>query len=79
MVDAFVDIIDLSNFRVYRADNMWRAAPPPPQDFPLAVCDARTVAPEDEITVTAITVEKDTGEITHDTTGYLHNPAHRWY
>ena len=52
---------------------------PPPQDFPLAVCDARTVAPEDEVTVTAITVEKDTGEITHDTTGYLYNPAHRWY
>ena len=29
--------------------------------------------------MTAITVEKDTGEITHDTTGYLYNPAHRWY
>ncbi len=79
MVDAFVDTIDLSKFSRYALYNMWRAVSPPPQDFPLAVCDARTVAPEDEVTVTAITVEKDTGEITHDTTGYLHNPAHRWY
>jgi hypothetical protein len=79
MVDAFVDTIDLSKFSRYALYNMWRSVSPPPQDFPLAVCDARTVAPEDEVTVTAITVEKDTGQITHDTTGYLHNPAHRWY
>jgi len=79
MVDAFVDSIDLGKYSRYALYNMWRAVSPPPQDFPLAVCDARSVAPEDEITVTAITVEKDTGEITHDTTGYLHNPAHRWY
>ncbi len=79
MVDAFVDSIDLRQFSRYALYNMWRSVSPPPQDFPLAVCDARTVAPEDEITVTAITVEKDTGEITHDTTGYLYNPAHRWY
>lgn len=79
MVDAFVDTIDLSQFSRYAMYNMWRATSAPPQDFPLAVCDARTVAPEDEVTVTAITVEKDSGEIIHDTTGYLHNPAHRWY
>jgi hypothetical protein len=79
MVGAFVDDIDLTGYSRYALYNMWRAVSAPPQDFPLAVCDARTVAPLDEVTVTAITVEKDTGEITHDTTGYLFNPAHRWY
>jgi hypothetical protein len=79
MVGAFVDGIDLTAYSRYALYNMWRAVSEPPQDFPLAVCDAQTVVPEDEVTVTAITVEKDTGEITHDTTGYLYNPAHRWY
>jgi hypothetical protein len=79
MVGSFVDDIDLRGYSRYALYNMWRAVSAPPQDFPLAVCDARSVAPLDEVTVTAITVEKDTGEITHDTTGYLYNPAHRWY
>jgi hypothetical protein len=79
MVGAFVDDIDLTGYSRYALYNMWRSVSAPPQDFPLAVCDARTVVPLDEVTVTAITVEKDTGEITHDTTGYLYNPAHRWY
>jgi hypothetical protein len=78
MVGAFVDDIDLTRYSRYALYNMWRAVSAPPQDFPLAVCDARTVMPLDEVTVTAITVEKDTGEIIHDTTGYLYNPAHRW-
>ena len=79
MLGAFVDDIDLTGYSRYALYNMWRSVSAPPQDFPLAVCDARTVVPLDEVTVTAITVEKDTGEITHDTTGYLYNPAHRWY
>ena len=79
MVGAFVDGIDLTAYSRYAMYNMWRAVSAPPQDFPLAVCDARTVAPQDEVTVTAITLEKDSGAITHDTTGYLYNRAHRWY
>lgn len=59
--------------------NLWRPFTPPPQDFPLAVCDARTVAPDDEITVTALTIERGDRHVRHDTTGYRHNPAHRWY
>jgi hypothetical protein len=34
--------------------NVWRALTPPPQDVPLAVCDARTVAAEDLIPADAI-------------------------
>ena len=33
-------------FAVY---NLWRALSDPPQDAPLAVCDARTVAPQDRV------------------------------
>ena len=79
LVDAFVDEIDLTAYSRYALYNMWRAVSAPPQDFPLAVCDAQSVAPEDEVIVTAITVEQGAGEIRHDTTGYRYNPAHRWY
>ncbi len=40
MVDAFVESIDLRHYSRYALYNMWRAVSPPPQDFPLAVCDA---------------------------------------
>jgi hypothetical protein len=59
--------------------NMWRAVSSPPQDFPLAVCDATSVAPGDEVTVTAVTTTRESGDYRHDTTGYLYNPSHRWH
>ena len=34
--------------------------------------------PADEVTVTAITEERQ-GDIVHDTMSYVYNPAHRWY
>jgi hypothetical protein len=43
------------------------------------VCDARTVAADDEVTITAITEERGAGSIRHDTTGYVYNAAHRWH
>lgn len=59
--------------------NIWRAVSPPPQDFPLAICDALSVGAGDEVTVTAVTSTRDSGDLRHDTTGYLHNPEHRWH
>lgn len=59
--------------------NMWRAVSPPPQDFPLAVCDASSVDTGDEVTVTAVTSTRGVGDMRHDTTAYVHNPAHRWH
>lgn len=59
--------------------NMWRAVSPPPQDFPLAVCDARSINAGDEVPVTAVTTSRGVGDLRHDTTGYLHNPKHRWH
>jgi hypothetical protein len=79
MIGSYVEDIDLEAYSRYALYNMWRAVSPPPQDVPLAICDARSVAPTDEVTVTAITMERAVGEIRHDTTGYLYNRAHRWY
>ena len=59
--------------------NIWRAVTPPPQDFPLAVCDARSIAAGDEVPVTAVTTTRTQGDMRHDTTGYVHNPRHRWH
>jgi hypothetical protein len=78
LFDAFVDDLDLAAHPRWAMYNVWRAITPPPQDFPLAVCDARTVSPDDEVVVTAITKERS-GDIVHDTMSYVHNPEHRWY
>lgn len=78
LFEMFVDDLDLGAYRRWAMYNVWRAITPPPQDFPLAVCDARTVSPSDEVTVTAITEELQ-GSMVHDTMSYVHNRAHRWY
>ncbi len=79
MMDMFVAEIDLGAHSRWVMYNVWRAITPPPQDFPLAVCDAQSFTHADEVTVTAITEERNSGEIVHDTVGYVHNPNHRWY
>jgi hypothetical protein len=73
-----VDGLDLADYRRYAMYNVWRCVSPPPQDVPLAVCDARTVDPSDEVTVTAVTATSAVDEVRHDTTSYVHNPDHRW-
>jgi hypothetical protein len=67
---------DYSRWALY---NVWRSIRQPPQDIPLAVCDARTVDPVDGVTVVAVTqAPRSVDDIRHDTTGYLFNPEHRW-
>jgi hypothetical protein len=78
LFDLFVDDFDLNAYPRWAMYNVWRAITPPPQDFPLAVCDARSIDPADEVVVTAITEELQ-GNIVHDTMSYVYNPAHRWY
>jgi hypothetical protein len=78
LVDQFAPGVDLQAASRWAFYNIWRPTTPPPQDFPLAVCDARSVDPADEVTVKAITQELG-GLIVHETTSYVHNPAHRWY
>jgi hypothetical protein len=79
LVAQFASDLDLQNVSRYALYNMWRCVSPPPQDIPLAVCDARTVVPRDEVTVTAVTTERVGGDIRHDTTGYLFNSSHHWH
>jgi len=58
--------------------NMWRPITAPPQDYPLAVCDARTIDPSDGVPVLAVTEVRGVGALEFETSGYLHNPRHRW-
>ncbi len=57
----------------YLIVNVWRPIHGPLQDMPLALCDARTVAPGDLIP-SALVYRDRTGE----TYAVRHNPAHRW-
>jgi hypothetical protein len=58
--------------------NLWRVLTPPPQDVPLAVCDAQTLAPEDLIPADAI-FDQD-GKVLFSFEGLVirHNPNQRW-
>jgi hypothetical protein len=58
--------------------NVWRVLTPPPQDVPLAVCDARSLAAEDRIAADAV-FDRD-GKIAFTFEAWLirHNPRQRW-
>lgn len=75
---AFVPGVELADHRRWALYNMWRSTTAPPQDHPLAVCDARTIGPDDGVPVVAITEIRGAGDFAFETTGYLYNPEHRW-
>jgi hypothetical protein len=54
--------------------NMWRPIRGPLRDAPLAVCDSRTVAPDDLVASDLVYRER-VGE----TYSVRYNPAHRWF
>jgi hypothetical protein len=60
--------------------NVWRVVSPPPQDVPLAVCDARTVARDDLVPADGVYDQGDDPSKWWELEAYLvrHNPAHRW-
>ncbi|MGV3512964.1 MAG: CmcJ/NvfI family oxidoreductase [Novosphingobium sp.] len=59
--------------------NVWRAISPPPQDVPLAFCDARSLAPEDLIAADAVFDAPGQPEWSFEGLVVAHNPAHRWH
>jgi hypothetical protein len=59
--------------------NIWRVISQPPQDVPLAVCDARTVTPADLIAADAIFNAPDRPEWSFEGIVVAHHPAHRWH
>ncbi len=66
-------------FRRYAAYNLWRALSPAPQDVPLALCDARSISPQDLIVADAIFDPPGGTEWRFESWVVAHNPAHRWY
>jgi hypothetical protein len=79
LTDARNAGIDIKPYTRFAAYNMWRPLSQPPQYVPLAVCDARSVASNDEVIVTVVAARANGMDICHDTTGYCHNAGHRWY
>jgi hypothetical protein len=70
------------------ATSTWRAFSPPPQDWPLAVCDFRSVALEDGLNNTLYFVDQVPEDpfgpvdgMRRVTSGseFYHNPAHDWW
>ena len=59
--------------------NVWRAISSPPQDVPLALCDARSLAAADLIEADAVFDEAGKPEWSFEGLVVAHNPAHRWY
>jgi hypothetical protein len=59
--------------------NIWRAISPAPQDVPLALCDARSVALGDLLPADAI-FDRDGVDIwSFEGLVVAHSPAHRWH
>ena len=58
--------------------NVWRVLSPPPQDVPLAVCDARSLAPQDLVAADAIFDVPGQPEWSFEGLVVRYNPAHRW-
>jgi hypothetical protein len=63
----------------YAAFNIWRVFSAPPQDVPLAVCDATTVQPEDVTTGMAVIDAPNRPEFRFESSLFHFNPRHRWY
>jgi hypothetical protein len=73
-----IDISDATRASRFAHYNVWRAISDPPQDAPLAVCDARSLAPADLIAADAVFDAKDAPEWSFEGLVVRHNPAHRW-
>ena len=58
--------------------NVWRVVTPPPQDTPLAVCDARSVSLSDLVEIDAVTDIPGQPESTLALIMLRYSPEHRW-
>ncbi len=67
------DAVDLQRHRLVQI-NLWRPIRGPVRDFPLAICDARSIAPS-ELTAVDLIYPDRRGEIYYLT----YDPAQRWY
>ena len=58
--------------------NVWRVLTPPPQDIPLAVCDARGIQEADRMVADAVFDTPGQPEWSFEGLVVHHNPEHRW-
>ena len=63
----------------YTHFNIWRAISLPPQDVPLAVCDARSVQGEELIAADAVFDTPGKPEWSFEGIVVAHRPTHRWH
>jgi hypothetical protein len=63
----------------YAAFNIWRVFSAPPQDVPLAVCDANSVRPEDLTTGMAVIDAPNAPQLRFESSLIHFSPRHRWY
>jgi hypothetical protein len=70
--------IELRPGQRYAGYNIWRVLSEPPQDVPLAVCDARSLAPGDLVTGDAVFDAPNQPEWGFEAFLVRHNAAHRW-
>ncbi|QNA86897.1 hypothetical protein G4G27_09550 [Sphingomonas sp. So64.6b] len=59
--------------------NIWRALSAPPQDVPLALCDARSVGPEDLIAADAVFDRDGVDVWSFEGLVVAHSDDHRWH
>jgi hypothetical protein len=59
--------------------NIWRVISTPPQDVPLAVCDARSINAQDLIAADAIFDSPGKPEWSFEGIVVAHHPSHRWH
>jgi hypothetical protein len=59
--------------------NVWRAISAPPQDVPLAVCDARSITARDLLLADAVFDTSGQPEWSFEGIVVAHHPAHRWH
>jgi len=58
---------------------VWRVLSAPPQDVPVALCDARTVATDDLIAADAVYDAPDRPQWSFESLVLAHAPRHRWH
>jgi hypothetical protein len=65
--------------RRYVAYNVWRVTSPPPQDVPLAICDARSVSAADITEGDAVIDAPDAPEFRFGSSLFHFSDTHRWF
>ena len=73
------DEAEFKSYRRFALYNVWRVFSPPPQDLPLAMCDARSFAADELVRADAIFDGVPGREFQFESYLLRYSPAHRWF